>query len=154
MPSAAAACASNQAARALYEILVKDTAATHFKVLPDPIIYPDYYAVITRPVCLADLWKFITAGRYALNDAQRDLRRMIANAKRYNRPDAPVYSDALSLEVSRPRTSWEGRRGSCGPPRTHTIVKRPPQLTLPPLPSPTHPRPRPAAHHPSCDQRH
>lgn len=99
MASSASNVPANQAAKALYEILVKDPSATHFKVLPDPIIYADYFAVISRPVCLADLWKFMNESRYTLSDAQRDLRRMIANAKRYNRPDAPVYQDALSLEA-------------------------------------------------------
>jgi hypothetical protein len=90
---------TNQASRLLYEVLIRDAAVTHFKVLPDPIVFPDYYAVVNRPICVSEMWTFIENGRYTLNDMQRDLRRMMANAKRYNRPEAPVYQDALSLEV-------------------------------------------------------
>ena len=38
--------------------------------------------------------------RYTLTDIQRDIRRMIANAKKYNKPEAAVYQDSLELEVS------------------------------------------------------
>ena len=90
----------NQAARALFDVLMKDPAAHHFKVLPDPILYPDYYTMISRPLALADIGRFLTAGKYTLIDITRDLRRMVSNAKKYNRPDAQVYIDALALEVS------------------------------------------------------
>ena len=96
----------NLASKALYDILIKDPSACHFKVLPDRILYPDYYAITSRPVCLADLRNYMTNGRYSLNDMQRDTRRMIANAKRYNRPDSVVYQDALSLEVSSSSATW------------------------------------------------
>lgn len=75
-------------------------ASAHFKVLPDPILYPNYYAIITRPVCLADMNALINgADKYTLVDMIRDVRRMIGNAKRYNVPDSQVYQDALLLEV-------------------------------------------------------
>jgi Bromodomain len=38
-------------------------------------------------------------GRYSLADIQRDLRRMVANAKRYNQADSQIYQEALALEV-------------------------------------------------------
>jgi hypothetical protein len=40
----------------------------------------------------------ISTGRYTLADMQRDIRRMIANAKKYNKPEALVYQDSLELE--------------------------------------------------------
>ena len=91
---------ANRAARALFEALLKDPAATHFKVLPDPLLYTDYYAAISRPVALAEIGVALRSGRYTLHDITRDLRRMVSNAKKYNRPDAQVYEDALALEVS------------------------------------------------------
>ncbi len=90
----------NQAARTLFDVLMKDPAAHHFKVLPDPLLYPDYYTMITRPLALADIGRFMIIGKYTLIDITRDLRRMVSNAKKYNRPDAQVYVDALALEVS------------------------------------------------------
>ena len=64
----------------------------------DPVLFSDYYAVVKKPVCLADMQRDITAGRYTLADMQRDIRRMIANAKKYNKPEAVVYQDSLELE--------------------------------------------------------
>ena len=62
------------------------------------ILFSDYYAVVKKPVCLADMARAITSGRYTLADMQRDIRRMIANAKKYNKPEAVVYQDSLELE--------------------------------------------------------
>jgi predicted YcjX-like family ATPase len=95
----------NIAARRLFDDLMRDVSSTHFKVLPDPFLYPSYYAVITRPICLADISNSIQAGKYTLDDMQRDLRRMIGNAKKYNMPESIVYQDALQLEVSRARAN-------------------------------------------------
>lgn len=90
--------------------LLADPAARHFKVLPDPVLYAEYYAVISRPVCLADLAR-LAAGpaRYPLADLQRDLRRMLSNAKRFNRAEAVVYQDALVLEVREATARARGR---------------------------------------------
>jgi len=99
--AAAAASGGNTSARKLYDVLIASPAAAHFKVLPDPLLYPSYYAVIARPVCLADINILIGgAARYSLADMLRDLRRMVGNAKRYNVPESQVYQDALVLEVS------------------------------------------------------
>lgn len=51
-------------------------------------------------MALSDIANSIDAGRYTLLDMQRDIRRMIANAKKYNKPEAVVYQDSLELEVS------------------------------------------------------
>ena len=99
----------NGAARALYEKLVGHPSSSHFILTPDPILYPDYYAVVKRPIALADMARAMSAGRYTLADMQRDLRRMIANAKKYNKPEAVVYQEALELEVSTPAGLQLGR---------------------------------------------
>lgn len=54
--------------------------------------------MIKRPVSLADMGRQIHSVRYTLADMQRDMRRMLANAKKYNRPEAVVYQDSLELE--------------------------------------------------------
>lgn len=90
----------NLGARKLFDEIVNDPAAVHFKVLPDVLLYPSYYDVIPRPVCLADINMAIASGaRYTVADMARDLRRMIANAKKFNLPESQVYLDALVLEV-------------------------------------------------------
>jgi len=90
----------NLAARRIFDAVLKDPAAQPFKVLPDPYIYPEYYAVISRPIALADIRDFAAApAQYSMEDVQRDLRRMVANAKKYNLPESQIYLDALALEV-------------------------------------------------------
>jgi hypothetical protein len=78
----------------------------HPTSLPCPLAQTDYYAFIKRPVALSDIAISIDSGRYTLLDMQRDIRRMIANAKRYNKPEAVVYQDSLELEVSRGWLHW------------------------------------------------
>jgi len=92
----------NSAARELYARLSLVPSAEHFKILPDPVLFPDYYFYIRHPVALSDMARAMSTGRYTLVDMQRDIRRMIANAKKYNKPEAVVYQDSLELEV-RPR---------------------------------------------------
>ncbi len=94
-----AASYPNSASRALYEKLASHASAEHFKVLPDPVLFPDYYYFIRHPVALSDMARAMRSGRYTLADMQRDIRRMIANAKKYNKPEAVVYQDSLELEV-------------------------------------------------------
>ncbi len=74
-------------------------AAASFKILPDPVLFPDYYFYIRHPVALSDMARSMDAGRYSLADMLRDIRRMISNAKKYNKPEAVVYQDSLELEV-------------------------------------------------------
>ena len=54
--------------------------------------------MIKRPVSLAEINRQIHSSRYTLQDMQRDIRRMLANAKKYNRPEAVVYQDSLEME--------------------------------------------------------
>ena len=94
----------NNSARKLLDGLLADKCSQHFKVLPDPILYSQYYNVITRPISLADVSMCINGpARYSLTDVTRDLRRMISNAKRYNVAESQVFQDALVMEVRRQR---------------------------------------------------
>lgn len=96
-----------------------------FQVLPDPRQYPDYYSVISKPVSLAEIkaalegnpvqapgqqpaaqGTVITSlatshtvgeGRYTMADISRDVRRMVANAKRYNEPGSQVHRHAHAM---------------------------------------------------------
>jgi len=92
----------NLAARRLHAALSGDPQlCSAFLVLPDAALYPDYFMTIARPVSLACMWAAMAGaghGRYALADMQRDLRRMVANAKRYNTTDSAVYAQALAIE--------------------------------------------------------
>lgn len=99
-PDDAAARPKNSAARRLFDAVMRDPCVAPFKVLPDPFLYPQYYQVITRPVSFADISMLISGGaRYSIDDMQKDVRRMILNAKRYNTTESDVYQDALALEV-------------------------------------------------------
>ena len=88
----------NAAAKALYAAIAQHPCASHFRVLPDPVLFSDYYAIVKKPVCLSDMHRAMSSDRYTLGDMQRDIRRMIANAKKYNKPEAVVYQDSLELE--------------------------------------------------------
>ena len=93
----------NSAARKLFDAIMRDPCVVHFKVLPDPYLYPQYYHVITRPISFADINMLIGGRvRYSLDDMQKDVRRMIFNAKKYNTTESDVYQDALMLEVRVP----------------------------------------------------
>jgi hypothetical protein len=108
----------NLAARRIFDAVLKDPAAQPFKVLPDPYIYPEYYAVISRPIALADIRDFAAApAQYSMEDVQRDLRRMVANAKKYNLPESQIYLDALALEVRAEPGVFLVKQGDLGSPR-------------------------------------
>jgi len=90
----------NYAARRIVDELLRDPASFYFKVLPDPYIYPDYYAQIARPVTIADMHAAACGpAGYSLQDIQADLRRMVSNAKKFNKAESDVYQHALRLEV-------------------------------------------------------
>ena len=90
----------NLAARKLFEQIIHEPYSTHFKVLPDILLFPSYYQYITRPVSLADIAMAINSGaRYTVEDMHRDIKRMVYNAKRFNQTDSQVYQDAIVLEV-------------------------------------------------------
>lgn len=101
----------NLAARRLFGALTADPAiCSAFRVLPDAKVYPEYYLTIARPIALSCMWAAMAApghGRYTLADLQRDLRRMVANAKRFNQTESAVYAQALAIERAARKFSKE-----------------------------------------------
>ena len=69
--------------------------------LPSKRHYPDYYNVITQPICLDDIKKKIDEDRYlSLDDVRQDFELCFTNAKRYNMKESPIWLDAKYLLVS------------------------------------------------------
>lgn len=70
-----------------------------FLELPDPKVYPDYYALITNPIALAQIEKRCNEGSYdRLDDFVGDLDLMFANAMKYNVEASQVYEDAQVMK--------------------------------------------------------
>lgn len=70
-----------------------------FEKLPSKKEYPDYYAVIEKPVALDIIIRNAKKGNYkSLDDVKRDLQQMYNNARFYNEEGSWVYNDATSLE--------------------------------------------------------
>jgi hypothetical protein len=69
-----------------------------FLRLPSKRHYPDYYNVITHPICLDDIKKKIDEDQYpSLDDVRQDFELCFTNAKRYNMKDSPIWLDAKFL---------------------------------------------------------
>ncbi|KAI6136369.1 RSC complex protein [Pisolithus sp. B1] len=69
-----------------------------FMRLPLKRQYPDYFVVITQPICLDDIKKKIDDGRYpSLDHVRQDFELCFTNAKRYNMKDSPIWLDAKFL---------------------------------------------------------
>ncbi|KAG8219550.1 Bromodomain-containing protein [Butyriboletus roseoflavus] len=69
-----------------------------FMRLPSKRHYPDYYNVITNPICLDDIKKKIDEDKYSsLDDVRQDFELCFSNAKRYNMKDSPIWLDAKFL---------------------------------------------------------
>ncbi|KAJ3019406.1 hypothetical protein HKX48_002105 [Thoreauomyces humboldtii] len=118
-----------------------------FEDLVSKTDYPEYYAVIKRPVSLRMIEDKVARKQYATLDAfMGDLTTMVENAKHFNRKGSQVYKDAtamattfhaeLSKHLSRP-----------GPPSTSaaaTPTHVPAQILTPaPTHTPARPQPRP-----------
>ncbi|KAI6047902.1 RSC complex protein [Pisolithus marmoratus] len=72
-----------------------------FMRLPPKRQYPDYFIVITQPICLDDIKKKIDDGRYpSLDHVRQDFELCFTNAKRYNMKDSPIWLDAKFLLVT------------------------------------------------------
>lgn len=58
--------------------------------------YPDYYQVITRPVCLTDIQRRVDQGEYqnGISDVLADIELMCDNAQTYNKPGSFAWIDA------------------------------------------------------------
>ena len=84
----------------ILSLLVADPCSEHFRVLPDPVLYVTYYLVISRPFSLADIGMTIAGpGKYSLTHIQKDVRRIVNNAKRYFAPEGEIHAAATALEV-------------------------------------------------------
>ncbi|KAG0241333.1 hypothetical protein BGX31_001232, partial [Mortierella sp. GBA43] len=73
-----------------------------FMELPDREDYPDYYVLIDKPVAFDTIRERLQHDEYKdenLENFGRDLKTMIANAKKYNRDGSMVYRDATTLET-------------------------------------------------------
>jgi len=63
-------------------------------------IFPDYYQVVTRPMCLGTVEKRLTAGWYwDANHCLRDIQQVWTNAKLYNPVSHPIHEWAATLEM-------------------------------------------------------
>jgi len=63
-------------------------------------IFPDYYQVVTRPMCLGTVEKRLVAGWYwDANHCLRDIQQVWTNAKLYNPASHPIHEWAATLEI-------------------------------------------------------
>ncbi|KAJ7360053.1 hypothetical protein OS493_019144 [Desmophyllum pertusum] len=70
-----------------------------FVELPSAQDYPDYYQVISEPVCLSQIENNIRDNKYSGEDElMLDFEVMFDNARYYNEEDSQVYQDACTLE--------------------------------------------------------
>ena len=73
--------------------------STMFEILPDKDVYPDYFKVITKPICLSMIKDNIENSVYPDWDAfEKDVLLMFENARVYNLPGSQVCLDADALE--------------------------------------------------------
>ncbi|KAF9225509.1 Bromodomain-containing protein [Gyrodon lividus] len=69
-----------------------------FMRLPSKRHYPDYFDIISQPICLEDIKKKIDEDWYpSLDEVRQDFELCFTNAKRYNMKDSPIWLDAKFL---------------------------------------------------------
>ncbi len=69
-----------------------------FLQLPPRKIYPDYYAIIRRPIAIDKIKKKINSNTYtSVHDFRGDFELMFANARTYNEEGSFVWDDANAL---------------------------------------------------------
>ncbi|XP_046839607.1 protein polybromo-1-like isoform X2 [Xenia sp. Carnegie-2017] len=69
-----------------------------FQKLPPKADYPDYYALIKRPIDMMKISSKVHAEQYGtLEECFQDFVLMFDNACKYNDPDSQVYKDSLVL---------------------------------------------------------
>lgn len=72
-----------------------------FIKLPPKRDYPDYYALITNPICMNQMEKRIKKSEYnSLSDMRKDFELMIRNCQTYNEDGSVLYEDAKVMDVS------------------------------------------------------
>jgi ATP-dependent helicase STH1/SNF2 len=72
-----------------------------FVALPPKKLFPDYYMIITEPICMKMIEKKIKSEEYSsLGDLKKDVQHLCRNAKTYNEDGSLIYVDAVAIEVS------------------------------------------------------
>lgn len=70
-----------------------------FERLPDKMVVPDYYQIITNPIALDSIKTKAKRKKYqTVDQALSDLELMFENAKLYNEDDSEVFEAAVSLQ--------------------------------------------------------
>ena len=66
--------------------------------LPDAKLYPDYYTIISQPICLKDITRKLRDAKYnAVSSIAEDLELLCTNARLYNGELSFVYKDAVNI---------------------------------------------------------
>lgn len=69
--------------------------STVFLELPHPDELPDYYDLINLPISVETIQAKIDGNEYSnLSEVESDVKRMVANAKKYNESKSEIYDDA------------------------------------------------------------
>ena len=78
-----------------------DLLATPFLKLPSRKQYPEYYAVIKKPITLTDIRTKLKQGTYqTLQELRQDLDLVCNNANRFNERESEIWLQARTLYVS------------------------------------------------------
>eukprot|EP01046_Picozoa_sp_COSAG06_P029596 COSAG06_NODE_2754_length_6338_cov_31.078859_2_plen_1758_part_00 len=92
-------------------------------------LYPDYYRVIRKPMCLRAIKEKLDSGSYSSwAQFERDVRLIFSNARQYNPPESPVVTytsllEAVFNECVKTYTAIVGDNA----PGTDTVRKTPPE---------------------------
>jgi hypothetical protein len=85
-------------------IALKDPATKRrlseiFLEKPSPDTYPDYYAMITKPIAINDILRKCRAQLYSnMHEFWDDWKLLFANAKQFNGEESWVTNDSMSLQ--------------------------------------------------------
>jgi ATP-dependent helicase STH1/SNF2 len=77
-----------------------------FIKLPSKRDYPDYYVLVTRPICMKQIDARIKKEEYkSLSDIRADVELLCNNCRTYNEDGSLLYADANTIEVCYPGPS-------------------------------------------------
>ncbi|OLL25676.1 Chromatin structure-remodeling complex subunit rsc4 [Neolecta irregularis DAH-3] len=94
-----------------------------FMELPSKKDYPDYYKIVKKPVCFAQIENYLKKGLYSsLEEAEADLKLIVFNAETYNEAGSFVVQDAHALWNSYLVSKEKSPLGG-GPSKTNLKVK-------------------------------
>ena len=87
-----------------------------FRDLPDKNDYPDYYMIISQPICMQQIKRKITKKEYqSPRQFFADVRLLCDNCRLYNEDGSVLFKDANLIEettVQRLREGWRPRTRS------------------------------------------